>query len=182
MKKVLLKRVLLKVNQEQVPSNFSSFYNDNLINEPLKKNNIKINNKIIHQSKLLKYFEEQYDIEKVENDLNKLLKSIKKNKDYIVSTKDLILIESFISDGVKISKKYKNMFELDGSNIPTDIQLLLNNKEVGMVLLRLVKIIGEDDLENLDSDSLYFMIGILNELNLDQIRNNFLLKVLPLKI
>ena len=114
--------------------------------------------------------------------MNKLLKSIKKNKDYIVSTKDLILIESFLSDGVKISKKYKNMFELDGSNIPTDIQLLLNNKEVGMVLLRLVKIIGEDDLENLDSDSLYFMIGILNELNLDQIRNNFLLKVLPLKI
>ena len=74
------------------------------------------------------------------------------------------------------------MFKLDGSNIPTDIQLLLNNNEVGMVLLRLVKIIGEDDLENLDSDSLYFMIGILNELNLDQIRNNFLLKVLPLKI
>ena len=74
------------------------------------------------------------------------------------------------------------MFELDGSNIPTDIQLLLNNKEVGMILLRLVKIIGEDNVENLDSDSLYFMIGILNELNLDQIRNNFLLKVLPLKI
>ena len=74
------------------------------------------------------------------------------------------------------------MFKLDGSNIPTDIQLLLNNNEVGMVLLRLVKIIGEDDLENLDSDSLYFMIGILNELNLDQIRNNLLLKVLPLKI
>ena len=74
------------------------------------------------------------------------------------------------------------MFELDGSNIPTDIQLLLNNREVGMVLLRLVKIIGEDELENLDSDSLYFMTGILNELNLDQIRNNFLLKVLPLKI
>ena len=177
-----LKRVLSKVSQEQVPSNFSSFYNDNLINEPLEKKNIKINNKIIHQSKLLKYFEEQYDIEKVENDLNKLLKSIKKNKDYIVSTKDLILIESFISDGVKLSKKYKSMFKLDGSNIPTDIQLLLNNNEVGMVLLRLVKIIGEDDLENLDSDSLYFMIGILNELNLDQIRNNFLLKVLPLKI
>ena len=177
-----LKRVLLKVNQEQVPSNFSSFYNDNLINEPLKKNNIKINNKIIHQSKLLKYFEEQYDIEKVENDLNKLLKSIKKNKDYIVSTKDLILIESFISDGVEISKKYNNMFELGESNIPTDIQLLLNNKEVGMILLRLVKIIGEDDVENLGSDSLHFMTGILNELNLDQIRNNLLLKVLPLKI
>ena len=51
-----------------------------------------------------------------------------------------------------------------------------------MVLLRLVEIIGEDDLENLDADSLYFMTNILNELNLDLIRNNLLLKVLPLKI
>ena len=74
------------------------------------------------------------------------------------------------------------MFKFDQSNIPTDIQLLLNNNEVGMVLLRLVEIIGEDDLENLDSDTLYFMSTILNQLNLDSIRNKILLKVLPLKI
>ena len=177
-----LKRVLSKVTQEQVPSNFSSFYNDNLVYQPLKKNNTKINNKIIHQSKLLKYFEEQDDIEKVENDLNKLLKSIKKNKDYNVSIKDLILLESLISDGVVISKKYKNMFNFEQSNIPTDIQLLLSNNEIGMVLLRLIEIIGEDDLENLDPDSLYFITSILNKLNLDSIRNKLLLKVLPLKI
>ena len=177
-----LKRVLSKVTQEQVPSNFSSFYNDNLIYQPLKKNNTKINNKIIHQSKLLKYFEEQDDIEKVENDLNKLLKSIKKNKDYAVSIKDLILLESLISDGVVISKKYKNMFNFEQSNIPTDIQLLLSNNETAMVLLRLIEIIGEDDLENLDPDSLYFITSILNKLNLDSIRNKLLLKVLPLKI
>ena len=177
-----LKRVLSKVTQEQVPSNYSSFYNDNLVYQPLKKNNTKINNKIIHQSKLLKYFEEQDDIEKVENDLNKLLKSIKKNKDYAVSIKDLILLESLISDGVVISKKYKTMFNFDQSNIPTDIQLLLTNNEIGMVLLRLIEIIGEDDLENLDPDTLYFITSILNKLNLDSIRNKLLLKVLPLKI
>ena len=171
-----------KVSKEQVPSNFSSFYNDNLTIPALKQKNIKVNNKIIHQSKLLKYFEDQYEVRKVEDDLDKLLKSIKKNKDYTVSIKDLIMLESLVSDGVLISKKYKNMFEFDQSNVPTDIQLLLNNKEVGMILLRLVKIIGEDNVENLDSDSLYFMTGILNELNLDQIRNNLLLKVLPLKI
>ena len=74
------------------------------------------------------------------------------------------------------------MFDLNKSKIPTDIQLLLNNDEVGMILLRLVEIIGEDDLENLDSDSLYFIITILNQLNLDTIRNRLLLKVLPLKI
>ncbi len=177
-----LKKALSKVNIEQVPSNFSSFYSDNLNTQPLKKNDIKINNKIIHQSKLLKYFEYQYDIEKVEIDLNKLLKSIKKNKDYAVSIKDLILLESLVSDGVEISKKYNTMFDFDQSNIPTDIQLLLNNNEVGMILLRLIEIIGEDDLDKLDPDTLYFMTSILNKLNLDSIRNKLLLKVLPLKI
>ena len=74
------------------------------------------------------------------------------------------------------------MFNFDQSNIPTDIQLLLTNNEIGMVLLRLIEIIGEDDLENLDSDSLYFITSILNKLNLDSIRNKLLLKILPLKI
>ena len=107
---------------------------------------------------------------------------MKKNKDYNVSIKDLILLESLISDGVVISKKYKNMFNFDQSNIPTDIQLLLSNNEIGMALLRLIEIIGEDDLENLDPDTLYFIASILNKLNLDSIRNKLLLKVLPLKI
>ena len=131
---------------------------------------------------MLKYFENQYELKEVEDDLNKLLKSIKKNKDYNVSIKDLILLESLVSDGLVISKKYKNMFEFDQSNIPTDIQLLLNNKEIGMVLLRIVEIIGEDDLKNLDPDTLYFMTTILNQINLDSIRNKIILEVLPLKI
>ena len=177
-----LKEILSTIRPEEISSNYSSFYFDNLNVQTLKEKNIKINNKIIHQSKLLKYFEEKYETKKVQDDLNKLLKSIKKNKDYSVSTKDLILLESLVSDGIKISKKYKNMFNLNQSHIPTDIQLLLNNNEVGMVLLRLVEIIGEDDLENLDSDSLYFMTSVLNRLNLDSIRNNVLIKVLPLKI
>jgi len=177
-----LKRILNTINEEKVPSNYSSFYFDNLTTPVLEEKNIKINNKIIHQSKLLKYFEDQSGTKKAEEDLNKLLKLIKKNKDYNVSIKDLILLESLISDGVVIKKKYKNMFQFDQSNVPTDIQLLINNNEVGMVLLRIIEIIGEDDLENLDSDTLYFISTILNQLNLDFIRNNILLKVLPLKI
>ena len=177
-----LKEILVAINEQEVPSNYSSFYFKNTNTKTLKEKYIKINNKIIHQSKLLKYFQQNYEIKKFEDDLNKLLKSIKKNKDYKVSIKDLILLESIVSDGPKISKKYKNMFKFYQSNIPTDIQLMLNNNEIGMVLLRLVEIIGEDDLENLDPDTLYFMTTILNELNLDSIRNKLLLKVLPLKI
>ena len=42
--------------------------------------------------------------------------------------------------------------------------------------------IEEDKLEDLDSDTLYFMTTILNQLDLDEMRNDILLKVLPLKI
>ena len=177
-----LKKFLIKINFEDVPSNYSTFYLSTLEEKNEKKLNIKINNKIIHQSKLLNYFKEKNEITKIEKDTNILLKSIKKNKNYIVSTKDLILMESLISDGVEISKKYQSLFEFEQSNVPTDIQLLISSGEIGHVLLRLVEIIGQDDVQALDSDTLYFMITILNKLNIDTIRNDILLKILPLKV
>ena len=122
------------------------------------------------------------DIKKIEKDTNDLIKKIKKNKDYFVSKKDLILLESLQFDGIKISKKYQNLFQFYQSDIPTDIQLLINNNEVGLILLRFVEIIGEDELENLGSDTLYFIVSVLNQLNIDPIRNNIILKVLPLKV
>ena len=42
--------------------------------------NIKFNNKIIHQSKLLNYFVEKKEISKIEKETNDLLKSILKDK------------------------------------------------------------------------------------------------------
>ncbi len=177
-----LKEILSMIGEEDVPSNYSSFYFENISTQKLKEKKTKINNKIIHQSKLLNYFEGENDINKTQEDLDKLLKSIKKNKDYFVSTKDLILLESLISDGIEIKKKYKNIFKFDQSIVPTDLQMLLNNNEAGMILLRFVEIIGEDNLQNLDADTLYFMTSILNELDLDSIRNKLLLEVLPLKI
>ena len=177
-----LSKMLSKISIEDVPSNYSTFYTKNLINQNPKKTSIKINNKIIHQSKLLNYFKESYNIKKVEKDTNDLIKKIKKNKDYFVSRKDLMLLESLQSDGVEISKKYQNLFQFNQSDIPTDIQLLINNNEIGLVLLRFVEIIGEDELINLGSDILYFMVNVLNQLDIDPLRNNILLKVLPLKV
>ena len=177
-----LSKMLSKISIEDVPSNYSTFYTKNLINQNPKKTSIKINNKIIHQSKLLNYFKESYNIKQVEKDTNDLIKKIKKNKDYFVSRKDLMLLESLQSDGVEISKKYQNLFQFNQSDIPTDIQLLINNNEIGLVLLKFVEIIGEDELINLGSDILYFMVNVLNQLNIDPLRNNILLKVLPLKV
>ena len=180
-----LSKILIEIKEEDVPSNYSTFYQKNLDIQNPKKVNIKINNKVIHQSKLLNYFKKNYEIKKIEKETNdlfdRLYKNIKK-KDYSVSKKDLMLLESLKSDGVQISIKYKNLFEFDQSNVPTDIQLLINNSEIAMVLLRIVEIIGEDDLNELGSDTLYFIINVLNQLNIDPIRNNILLKVLPLKV
>jgi hypothetical protein len=177
-----LSKMLGKINVEDIPSNYSTFYTKNLINQNPKKLKIKINNKIIYQSKLLNYFKESYNIKKVEKDTNDLIKSIKKNKKYFVSTKDLMLLESLQSDGVKISKKYLKLFQFNQSDIPTDFQFLININEIGLVLLRFVEILGEDEFINLGSDTIYFMVDALNRLNIDSIRNNILLKVLPLKV
>ena len=48
------------------------------------------------------YFTEDYNQTKIEKDLNNFLKKIKKDKKYSISKKDIILIESLKSDGIKI--------------------------------------------------------------------------------
>ena len=59
---------------------------------------------------------------------------------------------------------------------------MINNDEKGAALLRIVEVIGQDDLDRMDDDTIYFIIATLNQLNIDQIRNEILLKVLPLKV
>ena len=66
--------------------------------------------------------------------------------------------------------------------MPSDIQLMIDKKEVGAALLRLIEVIGPDKIENIDDDTVYFIINTLNQLNIDLIRNKLLLKVLPLKV
>ena len=82
----------------------------------------------------------------------------------------------------KIIKKYENLYEINESEMPTDIQVMINNNEVGLTLLRIIEVIGQDNLEDLDEDTLYFIISALNQLDIDYIRNKILLKVLPLKV
>ena len=176
-----LSKILETIEIENIPSNYSTFYNNNIISSTNTLKKIKFNNKIIHQSKLLNYFLNQTAPEKIEKDTNDLLKKIKKDKKYFFSIKDAMLIDSLRSDGIKISKKYENLY-VSNPDIPVDIQLLMNNGETGMVLLRLVEILGEDKLEDLGPESLNIIISVLNQLNMDKLRNEILIKVLPLKV
>ena len=92
------------------------------------------------------------------------------------------MIESLKSDGVQVLKKYEDLYQVDDSNMPTDIQFLIDNNEIGLVLLRLVEVIGQDEIQDIGSETLYFIISALNQLDIDPLRNKILLKVLPLKV
>ena len=177
-----LKKFLENINQEDISSKFEGFYFTYLKKKENSEKKIKINNDTMHQSKLLNYFNGDYAKPKIEKDVNNFLKKIKKNKKYFFSKKDIIFIESLKSDGVKIAKKYDNLYEVNETEIPSDIQVMINNDEKGAALLRIVEVIGQDDLEKMDEDTLYFIITTLNRLDIDLIRNRILLKVLPLKV
>jgi hypothetical protein len=177
-----LKQFLSEMDQKEVPSNFTTFYFNNLKDENKVTKNIKFNKDILHQSKLVTYFNGDFAKSKIEKDLNNFLKKIKKNKKYLLTKKDIIFIESIKSDGVKISKKYDNLYKIKDNEMPTDIQVMINNNEISSTLLRIIEVIGQDELESLDDDTLYFIVSALNQLDIDYIRNKILLKVLPLKV
>ena len=110
------------------------------------------------------------------------LKKIKRNKKYFFSKKDVILVEALKSDGIKVSEKYKNLYKVDESEMPSDIQVFINNGDIAAAMLRIVEVIGQDQLKDIDDDTIYFIINTLNQLDIDLLRNKILLKVLPLKV
>ena len=179
---VELKKFLKDMDPLKIPDNLTSFYYTNIEIKKINKKKIKYNNDILHQSKLINYFNNDYSKSKIEKDINNFLKKIKKNKKYFLSKKDIIFLESLRSDDVLIDKKYDDLYEIDPSEIPTDIQVMINNDEKASALLRIAEIIGEDKLERMDEDTMYFIISTLNQLKIDRIRNRILLKVLPLKV
>lgn len=176
-----LAKILKQIDKDEIPSNFTTFYNQNKEPDKIIESKIKFNNKIIHQSKLLNYFLNKTSLPKVEKETNNLIKKIKRDKKYAISKKDKILLESLRSDGVQLLKKYDNLYEYK-SNLSPEINLKLENGESALVLLKLVEIIGEDKIEDLDINSVNFIVEILNKLNVIDLRNKVLLKVLPLKV
>ena len=176
-----LSKILKTINEDEIPSNLTKFYEQNKESEKEKELKIKFNNKIFHQSKLLNYFLNKTSLPKVEKEANDLLKKIKKNKKYSFSKKDIMMVESLKSDGVQILKKYDKLYQFK-PNLPVEINSMIVNGETGLVLLKIADIVGEDELEDIDLESVSFIVGILNELNTINLRNEILLKVLPLKV
>ena len=59
---------------------------------------------------------------------------------------------------------------------------LNEQNEQGLFLLHIVELVGEDKFSDLDPDTLYFIINILNKFEFKKLRNNIILKSLPQRI
>ena len=107
---------------------------------------------------------------------------MKKNKKYFLSIKDIIVLESLRVDGISLP------FDLDISNIssqltiPQNLENLVNQNQTGLLMLKIIEIIGEDDIRDLDTETIYFLNSILNKLNLKKIRNNILSEAFPVRV
>ena len=177
-----LRFILERFKESELSSDLTDFYVLNSkVENPNKK--IKYNNKILHQSKIINYFiQEKPSKKKTEKDLNNFLKKIKKSKKNYLITKDVIVIESLKFDGIEINEDYNDLYTINENTMPIDIQVLINDGEIGLAMLRIIEIIGEDELKNLGSETLYFLVNALNQMDIDLIRNEILSTILPVRV
>ena len=178
-----LVNILQSIHPDEIPESYNELVKQNIEQNFNTIKNIKFDNDILHRSKVLKHFlEKNQKISKTEKDFKAVYKKIKKNKKYFISIKDIIVLESLEIDGITLP------VDLDYSNrssqltIPKNLESLVNQKQTGLLMLKIVEIIGEDEIHDLDPETVYFLNRILNDLNLKKIRNNILIKALPVRV
>ncbi len=176
-----LSNILKSIDPNDVPEDYVNFVKDNVDKELSTK--VNFDNDIIHRSKILKHFLDQnHSLNKTEKDFKTVYKKIKKNKKYFISIKDIIVLESLVSDGLVLPTDLDYTKLSSQLTIPKNLQDLANQNQIGLVMLKIVEIIGEDEVKNLDPETLYFLNKILNDLNLKKIRNIILNEAMPIRV
>ena len=176
-----LSNILKAISKEEIPNDYEEIVRQNL-NKNLS-NKIKFDNDILHRSKVIKHFlESNIKISKTEKDFKSVYKRIKKNKKYFISIKDIVVLESLEADGITMPKDLDYSTLSSQLSVPQNLYDLANENQIGLVMLKIVEIIGEDNIRDLDPETIYFINKILNALNLKKIRNNILSEALPSKV
>ena len=91
-------------------------------------------------------------------------------------------MESLAADGISLPEDLDYTALSSQLTVPTNLENLASQNQLGLVMLKIVEIIGEDDVSDLDPETVFFLNRILNELNLKKIRNNILSEALPIKV
>ncbi len=174
---------LQKIGTENIPKK----YRDTAIsriekNEKFASGKVKYNDKVLHQSKIMKFYLEDIEEKKIQKEINKVFKKINKNKKYFFSAKDLALVDALTRDGFDIPNNF-NTKELTAKyDVPQNLLSLIDNKQNAFLALKIVEIIGEDEPYQLDPETIYFITSLLNKMDLIKIRNKVLISALPQRI
>ena len=171
---------LKEINLNKVDNSYKEVVEKHIISEEkVLKGKIKFDDKILHRSKLIRYFNNEIDKKKAQKDFLRIYKKIKKNRKYFFSAKDLALVESFAKDGIEIPKDLDYLEISKKYNVPSNLLKLGKGNESAFLTLKLVEIIGEDEAYNLDPETIYFITHLLNQNDLKTIRNEILISALP---
>jgi len=176
-----LSNILKSINPNEIPENYLEVVQENLNNPVIEK--IKFDNNILHRSKVIRHFlESKKKVTRTEKDFKVTYKKIKKNRKYFVSIKDIIVLESLVADGISIPSDLEYKTLRSQLTVPKSLEDLVSQNQIGLVMLKIVEIIGEDSVRNLDPETVYFLNKILNDLNLKKIRDNILSEFLPERV
>ncbi len=172
-----------EIGVENLPEEYQEVALSKIIsNEELLLGKVKYNDKILHQSKIIKYFIEGENKKKVQKDIDKIFKKIIKNKKYFISAKDLALADALITDGFTLPSNFRYEELIKKYDIPKNLLTLIDNNQKAFLALKIVEIIGEDEPYQLDPETIYFVTNLLNKMNLVTIRNKVLNSALPKRI
>jgi len=173
--------ILKSIDKDEIPEDYTQLIEKNLDNNIITR--VKFDNDILHRSKVIRHFlENNEELSRTKKDFKSVYKKIKKNKKYFISIKDIVVLESLKADGISLPE------ELDRRTLSSQLPILqyledlATQNQLGLVMLKIVEIIGEDNISDLDPETVYFLNRILNKLNLKKIRNNILSEALPNKV
>jgi len=172
---------LEQIDLKDISESYKEVVQNNIITEADRLGKIKYDDKILHRSKVIKYYTENIDKKRVQKNLDKTYKKIRKNRKYFFSAKDLALIESLAKDGFLIPKELDYQEISKKYNVPSNLLNLIKNDEPAFLTLKIVEIIGEDEAYNLDPETIYFISHLFNQTQLRVLRNEVLISALPLR-
>ena len=174
---------LKEIGTENIPVDYKESVEAKIKNtQEIKFGKVKYNDKILHQSKVIKFYVENENFKKSQKEIDKTFKKISKNRKYFYSAKDLALTNSLIKDGFKIPSVF-NYEELSKKyEVPKNLLSLIEKKENAFLALKIVEIIGEDEPYQLDPETIFFITSLLNDMILYKIRNKVLISALPKRI
>ena len=172
-----------EIGIENLPTKYQETAQAKIVSEEdLLLGKVKYNDKILHQSKILKYYTEGENKVKVQKNINKIFKRIGKNKKYFISAKDLALADTLIADGFSLPSSFKYNELSQQIDVPSNLLQLAENNQKAFLALKIVEIIGEDEPYQLDPETIYFVTNLLNKTDLVTIRNKVLNSALPKRI